>query len=166
MVLSFPAGGVWVPAGSRPAQFVRLEVRLTSPETTQTERYGLPARLEDLRPALDPNWFAICARPRIANCDAVFAFRCPPKWQHLAGTGDPNVRRCGTCDKDVCYCGSLGEARGHAELGRCVAVAIGVDRFPGAPGGSGPAFIGRARGAVRMPAPPTEPLKRPRWKFW
>lgn len=113
------------------AEFVRLEVQLTSANVTQTERYGITARLEELRPTLDRDWVAIFDRPRIENCDATFAFKCPKTWEQLAGTDDPNVRHCPTCDEEVHYCHTLDQARGHALSGHCVAVATGVDRFPG-----------------------------------
>lgn len=148
------------------AEFVRLEVQLTSASVTQTERYGITARLEELRPTFDRDWVAIFDRPRIENCDELFAFKCPKKWEQLAGTDDPNVRHCGTCDKRVHYCHSLTEAYGHARRGQCVAVATGVDRFPGDMKGPPRVFIGRTMGIMRMPEPEPEPPKRPWWKFW
>ena len=161
------------------SEFLRLEVQLTAATVTQTERHRIAARLEELRPQLDPNWVAVFDRPRIENCDATFAFKCPKKWEQLRGTDDPNVRHCETCDEEIHYCHSLAQARGHALNGHCVAVATGVDRFPGDLGrrGAGAAasatagavagemLMGRVR-VERARRREPEPPNRPWWKFW
>lgn len=148
------------------AEFIRLEVQFTSPEATQTDRYGIIARLEELRSALDPDWVAIFDRPRVENCDELFAFKCPRKWERLAGTDDPNVRRCDSCQKEVYYCQSLTEAYDHARQGDCVAVATGVDRFPSDLERDPRDTAVRTLGMMRLPAPEPEPPRRPWWKFW
>ena len=42
---------------------------------------------------LDPDWVAIFDRPRVENCDELFAFKCPKQWEKLQGTDDPTVRQ-------------------------------------------------------------------------
>lgn len=113
------------------AAFIRLELKRLAPETTQTERFGIVAELEELRPALDPDWVAIFDRPRIENCDELFAFKCPKRWEQLRGTDDPTVRHCAACRKEVYYCHTVREAFDHARRGDCVAIAEGVARAPG-----------------------------------
>ncbi|MDY3558063.1 TIGR02996 domain-containing protein [Gemmata sp. JC673] len=151
------------------SEFLRLEVRFVARSTSQTERHRIATRLETLRPTLDPNWVAIFDRPPIENCDKVFEFPCPKKWEQLQGTDDPNVRHCGSCGEDVYYSQSLTEARTHAQMGRCVAVATGVDRFPGDLDHVRPperVFVGMIRRHVPEPGSQPDEPKRPWWKFW
>src|SRR5262245_38633654 len=113
------------------AAFIRLELKRLAHDTTQTERFGIVAQMEELRPALDPDWVAIFDRPRIENCDELFAFKCPKQWEQLKGTDDPTVRHCDACRKEVYYCHTVREAFEHARHGDCVAIAEGVARSPG-----------------------------------
>jgi uncharacterized protein (TIGR02996 family) len=113
------------------AAFIRLELKRLAHDTTQTERFGIVAQLEELRPALDPDWVVIFDRPRVENCDALFAFKCPKQWEKLKGTDDPTVRLCDACQKEVYYCHTIREAFEHARQGDCVAIAEGVPRSPG-----------------------------------
>jgi uncharacterized protein (TIGR02996 family) len=165
------------------AEFIRLEVRRLDPNTSQTERFGITGRLEDVRANLDPDWVAIFDRPRIENCDERFAFQCPKQWDQLRGTADPLVRHCDACEKNVYYCHSVGDAYDHARQGHCVAVAEGLPRRPGDLDRNPEErrelemFVG----IIRMPdsgeqealsgeheplPPPPPPARRPWWKFW
>ncbi|MBA4062630.1 MAG: hypothetical protein C0501_02770 [Isosphaera sp.] len=146
-------------------RFIRLEVRRHDPDLTEAERYWVTGELGNLRPTLDPDWVAVFDRPPIENCDELFAFRCPKKWEALRGTDDPGVRHCDACGKAVHYCRDLWEAYGHARRGACVAVAGGVARHPGDLGHDPTApRVLEMIGLLRMPEPP--PRRRPWWKFW
>ena len=85
-------------------------------------------RLRVLGMDLDVAWRAIVARPAIENCNFRFELRCPKQWDALTPTGNPKVRTCDSCARQVVYCGSLAEARQVAWAGGCVAVDINVDR--------------------------------------
>jgi len=148
------------------AEFIRLEVKRTAHDTTQTERFGIIAQLEDLRPKLDQDWVAIFDRPRVENCDEQFAFKCPKQWVKLKGTDDPTVRYCDSCQKDVYYCHTLRDAFEHAQNGDCVAVSEAMSRSEGDlhrdPDDPPPVrFIGLMSRLEPEPEPP-----RPWWKFW
>jgi uncharacterized protein (TIGR02996 family) len=149
------------------AQFIRLEVKRLAYDTTQTERFGIVAQLEELRPTLDPDWVAIFDRPRVENCDELFAFKCPKQWEKLKGTDDPTVRHCDACRKNVYYCHTMREAYDHAQKGDCIAVAEGVRRSHGdlERDPDEPRVITRV-GLMIMPEPEPEPPRRPWWKFW
>ena len=112
---------------------------------------------------------AVFDRPGIENCDDLFAFKCPRKWERLRAAGRADVRSCDVCRKDVYYCHTIGEARAHAREGRCVAVAQTVERLHNdlserAPGEyCGLPVLGR----LRVPDdPPPVITRRPWWKFW
>jgi uncharacterized protein (TIGR02996 family) len=147
-------------------RFIRLELRRLDPGITQTERYGVIAGLEDLRPNLDPDWVAVFDRPRIENCDELFAFKCPKRWEELKGTADPAVRHCEACGKSVHYCHDLTAAYAHARRGACVAVGEGVPRYPGdLEHDPAEPRVARTMGLLMMPEPPP-PRRQPWWKFW
>jgi hypothetical protein len=59
----------------------------------------------------------------IKNCDWVFQFQCPQRWERLAVTDDPQVRTCDVCLKEVYLCATDEEVVRHATLGHCVAIA-------------------------------------------
>jgi uncharacterized protein (TIGR02996 family) len=150
------------------AEFVRLQARRSEPGLSQTERFGVEAQLEELVPALDPDWVAIFDRPRIENCDRLFAFRCPKKWENLTATDDPAVRYCAGCHKTVHYCNDIYTARHHARGGECVAVALGVPRRRD---DLREPETHHLMGIIAMPGeyePEPDPpvARRPWWKFW
>ena len=149
------------------ADFLRLSVRLSAPETTQTERFGILAQLEDLRPMLDADWVAVFDRPHIENCDERFAFQCPKQWEKLRGTEDPTVRHCDGCQKKVYYCRTMRDAYKHARQGDCVAVDSSVPRVPDdlAHDPDGPQIV-RTMGLLLRSEPEPEPPRHPWWKFW
>jgi uncharacterized protein (TIGR02996 family) len=148
------------------AEFIRLEVKRLAHDTTQTERFGIVARLEELRPTLDPDWVAIFDRPRVENCDELFAFKCPKQWEKLAGTDDLTVRHCDACRKKVYYCHTMREAYDHAQQGDCVAVAEGVARYPGDLKRFPDNRVFVTMGIMHTPLPAPTPPRRPWWKFW
>src|SRR5262245_37070957 len=113
------------------AEFIRLEVRRTQLRKTNPEWSIVESRLQELRTTLDPAWVSIFDRPRIENCEEAFTFKCPKQWNELKATADTAVRHCTSCKKLVYYCRTLPEAQDHARQGHCVAVQLGVLRYPG-----------------------------------
>jgi uncharacterized protein (TIGR02996 family) len=109
-------------------EYVRLEVRRGELPETDPERLTIRARLEELRPAFDPEWLAVFDRPPIENCTCADNFRCPRLWQCLEATDCLGVRHCGVCDRAVHYCHDLDSAREHVKLGDRVAVRSGLPR--------------------------------------
>ena len=157
----------WLDEHDNPAQaeFLRLMARRGQLRNTDPEKYTVEERLRELRAALEPVWVEVFDRPKIENCDAVFRFKCPNLWESLKVTGDPTVRHCAACEKKVHYCHTLPEAQSHARRGNCVAVQLGVLRFPDD-------LKPRERDefeyiTLGMPAlPEPQPPRRPWWKFW
>jgi uncharacterized protein (TIGR02996 family) len=147
------------------AEFVRLHVQLLSHERRR-EPTQVQKRLEELRQSLDPNWLAVFERAPIENCDDEFAFKCPKKWEQLKGTDNPRVRHCDTCEKQVYFCLTLGEARERTRLGLCVAISPAL-RPPPVTWPLNPREGHITMGVMRMPDPDPEPApRRPWWKFW
>ena len=112
------------------AEYLRLLARRGQLSNTQMEWYTVEERLQELRATLDPNWAIVFDRPKIENCEAGFQFQCPRQWENLKVTGEPTVRHCNACRKNVHYCCTLSEAQSHARQGHCVAVQLGVLRYP------------------------------------
>jgi uncharacterized protein (TIGR02996 family) len=149
------------------AEFIRLEVRRGQLRRRDPEWGEVEPRLQELRTSLDPDWVAIFDRPKIENCDEAFRFKCPKKWEQLTGTDYPAVRHCETCDKKVYYCATLRDAQNHAYQGDCVAVQLGVLRYPSdlvlredEQYLDDAMVMGELRGDYE-PEP-----RRPWWKFW
>lgn len=157
------------------AEFLRLQVERSQLPPEDVRRGAIDARLSELREFVHRGWAAVFDRPMIENCDEHFAFKCPLKWENLQLTDDHKVRHCDACDKSVYHCNTVDEARDHAVLGECVAVSLGVLRFPRdlAPveefitgllvfdGEPEPLDLGM----LKDPEPPPAP-RRPWWKFW
>lgn len=80
------------------------------------------AQLAACASQIPAGWRARVATARIEACELAYDFRCPKQWDQLDETADPSVRHCGACRRDVHYALSVGEARRHASLGRCVAL--------------------------------------------
>jgi uncharacterized protein (TIGR02996 family) len=150
------------------AEFLRLMARRGQLRNTDLEYYAVEERLQELRATLDQNWVTTFDRPKIENCEAAFRFVCPKQWEKLKVTGDPAVRHCDACNKKVHYCHTLPEAQSHARQGHCVAVQLGVLRYPDD-------LKPRQREELDnlddvdviglMTDPEPEP-RRPWWKFW
>lgn len=113
-----------------PAEFLRLQVERSQLPPKDVRRGAIDARLSELRELVHRGWAAVFDRPMIENCDEHFAFKCPLKWENLQLTDDHKVRHCEACDKNVYHCNTVDEARGHAVRGECVAISLGVLRFP------------------------------------
>jgi uncharacterized protein (TIGR02996 family) len=149
------------------AEFLRLEVRRGQLVNTDLEWYAVEERLQELRAVLSPRWVAFFDRPKIENCDTPFRFKCPKRWEHLKLTRDFAVRHCDACEKEVYFCRTLPEAQGHARQGHCVAVQLGVMRYPDdlkPPPEDREELDDLTLGMLVMPEP--APRRRPWWKFW
>ena len=57
----------------------------------------------------------------IRNCKTRMKLVCPKTWEGLSPTGEPNVRHCSQCDRDVYYCATDAETIAHAHAGHCIA---------------------------------------------
>jgi hypothetical protein len=75
------------------------------------------------------------SRPTIEKCEArrgvEFEFECSKRWDQLTPTDAASVRFCASCERNVYYCATAGEAVGHAAVGDCVAVDARVTRRDG-----------------------------------
>jgi hypothetical protein len=60
------------------------------------------------------------ASKTIRNCH--FRYRCHMEWEDLDESGDPTIRHCQICAKDVFLCVSEGELSRSILLNRCVAI--------------------------------------------
>ena len=155
------------------AEFLRLEVRRGQLRNTDVEWYAVEERLQELRAILPPRWVEFFDRPKIENCDTAFRFKCPKQWENLKLTPNFAVRHCDACEKKVHFCRTLPEAQDHARQGHCVAVQLGVLRYPGdlkPPVGREDLddieeFGGMMLGMMAEPEPEPPP-RRPWWKFW
>ena len=56
----------------------------------------------------------------IENCQALFKFLCPKKWENLKPTASDSVRFCDKCRKNVYLCHSAVDEMKHK--GDCIAV--------------------------------------------
>jgi uncharacterized protein (TIGR02996 family) len=111
------------PTSKLKAEFIRLELRTAAaPEDT-------PGReLRKLAAQLDPSWLAVMSHPKLEACRFALQFECPKQWAGFNSTGDPKVRFCDTCKRNVHYCDTLQEAQHHAANGDCVALAVVLPR--------------------------------------
>jgi hypothetical protein len=87
-------------------------------------------RREELRARVPRQWLIVLGREPIENCELLFTFRCPLKWEKLEPTNLAGVRFCHACQKAVYHCDTIEEARDHASAGDCVAVDAGLTRSP------------------------------------
>lgn len=157
--------------GDSRAEFIRLELKKDDPDLTRADREHLMERLEELREQIEPEWVAVFDRPKVEHCE--FEYRCPKQWESLRATADPEVRACDECRQKVYYCHTLYSARAHAERGQCVAVSLGVERYPGDLDVD--ARAGMLMGVMAFPDDMPEPKpgddessppRRSWWKFW
>ncbi|QJW98168.1 TIGR02996 domain-containing protein [Frigoriglobus tundricola] len=151
------------------AEFIRLEFRRGQLRTTDPAWGLVESRLRELRGSLDPDWVSIFDRPKIENCDEAFAFKCPKHWENLDATADNSVRHCAGCKKLVYYCRTLPEAQNHARQGHCVAVQLGVLRYPEDLESNDSATNDADADVIGFFDPyytPPDPPRRPWWKFW
>ena len=112
------------------AEFVRLDCELAEIETRADT--SARNRWRELRKQISPSWLTVLGRSKIENCEGVtFRRPCPQRWELLQATKSAAVRHCESCQRNVHYCGTIDEARKHAELGHCVAVDVAVVRSPG-----------------------------------
>lgn len=60
----------------------------------------------------------------IRNCDQIFRFQCPKRWDELSPTESAEVRHCSICKLDVHFCATDEETIEHARAGHCIAREI------------------------------------------
>ena len=58
----------------------------------------------------------------IANCKVEFAFQCPKQWGKLKLTGNPTIRFCEVCSRNVHLCLAWEDVHHHASAGNCIAI--------------------------------------------
>jgi uncharacterized protein (TIGR02996 family) len=75
-------------------------------------------------------WRTLVARPLIERCDVKMELECPKRWENLSPTAQADVRHCSACKKNVILCTDTAQARTIAARGGCVAIELGVPRFP------------------------------------
>ena len=112
-------------------EFLRLEVQLKELKEDDPKHEKIRARLQELRKGFPRTWLALLDRTDVENCGLEFSFKCPRRWEDLETTGNDTVRFCDDCRKHVHHCGSIGEARRQAGLGKCIAVDSRLTRQPG-----------------------------------
>jgi hypothetical protein len=93
------------------------------------------ARLEaaERRSRLLPRWNPL------TRVSCALAFSCPKEWDAMDVTGQPGVRHCDHCAKDVYEAPTEASFKEHAKAGRCVsvppgagyAVSVGGEPIPG-----------------------------------
>jgi uncharacterized protein (TIGR02996 family) len=103
-------------------EFLRGEVELAGLPPGGLRHAALKARLRELREAIDAGWLALIDRSPVENCHFRFEFRCPKRWEQLRETGDPAIRYCGACHKNVYHCPTVADAQRHVWQSHCVAV--------------------------------------------
>lgn len=64
---------------------------------------------------------------KVENCNWLFKFQCPMKWDSLAPGSHRDIRVCGVCLRNVYLCGTDAEVKHHASQGHCVAVQPAED---------------------------------------
>jgi uncharacterized protein (TIGR02996 family) len=127
---------------SAKAEFLRLTAQ--SGEQTGPKYAGrvVQERLQQLAARLDTDWLAVVSRLAIENCPQEkakdrgrrrfrFDFLCQRRWEDLQPTAEHTERFCETCQHNVHYCDTIGEARNQAHQGHCIALDLGVIRRPG-----------------------------------
>lgn len=135
----------WLAARDDPrAEVLSLELQLRDHDDPQAAK-ELQTRLS----TIDREWWWLLQTSRIHNCGAAtskppkvrFRLQCTQEWAGLQPTGDPNVRHCEKCERQVYRCSNEQQANARALAGECIAVAPEMAR---AQATDGPAmFVGR-----------------------
>jgi uncharacterized protein (TIGR02996 family) len=98
---------------------------------------GSPERVEirELGSQIPHDWMATLARGEIDGCEQERQRECSQRWETLASTEQPRVRRCPTCERAVHFCGSLAAVGAHemerVVYGPLLDPADGVDYYDG-----------------------------------
>jgi uncharacterized protein (TIGR02996 family) len=129
------------PMSADKAGFLRLTADLTTNPGRKRQRKTKRKRLQELAAGLDTDWLAVVSRLPVENChgkrmktesqrsyEVRFDYLCDRRWEDLQTTTDQAVRFCDDCRHNVHYCGTIMEARKHAQKGHCIAVDLGVIR--------------------------------------
>src|SRR5262245_14001334 len=89
--------------GDPRAEYLRREVELHTLSADSRRFHQLAQELRDMREEFEPKWLVAVGRTRVGNC-AAFSLHCPNKWEWLVATGNPLVRFCDQCRREVRYC--------------------------------------------------------------
>jgi uncharacterized protein (TIGR02996 family) len=112
------------------ADFLRVQDQLVGVPPDDARFAPLTAQLGALAAQIDAGWRIQIAASSIERCGAAFDFRCPMTWTALQPTARDGVRHCASCQRDVYYALSVGEARAFAKDGHCVALDAASARWP------------------------------------
>ncbi|MBL9103794.1 MAG: FHA domain-containing protein [Myxococcales bacterium] len=117
------------PTDPERAEWLRLEVAL---HARATDEPAVLARFIELARRIGLDYADLLLRETIMNCGREdlrrgpprvrFAFACGKRWQTLASTAEPAVRRCQQCDERVYHCDTLADAEARAHAGHCIAI--------------------------------------------
>jgi uncharacterized protein (TIGR02996 family) len=123
------------------AQFLRVTVRLMGPIQRVGWRHARRKELHELAQELPTEWLAVVSRLKIENCPEAtrrvsrtepprygrsLSILCDRRWDELAATNDPTVRRCARCEENVYYCDTIDDANKHVRRGHCVALSLAL----------------------------------------
>jgi uncharacterized protein (TIGR02996 family) len=112
------------------ASFLRVQDQLVGMRPDDVRFGALTSQLSALAAQIAPGWRIQIATPSVERCGAAFDFRCPMTWSALQPTARDGVRHCNSCQRDVYYALSVGEARAFARSGHCVALDAASARWP------------------------------------
>jgi uncharacterized protein (TIGR02996 family) len=113
------------------ATYLRLDAAVAELPDDHPSRDGKIQLMSLLANKLPLAWKSAVVRLPLENCDLLWDFVCPKRWEHLTPTDDAKARHCPACRKTVHYCGSIQDAQQKAWLGECVVVDLQVKRRPG-----------------------------------
>lgn len=109
------------------AEYLRLEEQILA-EPHSPLRADLESKLRAIAPQTPLSWRRGIARRLVEPCSLAHWPDCPREWPRLRSTGSEEVRFCGTCDRDVFYCLSIEQARGHTQADQRVVLDAAVPR--------------------------------------
>ena len=112
------------------AEFLRVQDQLREDWRPGGELAVLVSRLRALAAEIEVAWRLQVADPDVERCGGAFR-SCGMHWSVLQPTERDSVRHCTRREHDVYYALHVGEARGHARAGRCVALDVTGARWRG-----------------------------------
>jgi uncharacterized protein (TIGR02996 family) len=116
------------PISKRKAAFIRLELQMATSREKGSNRIRQRKQLQQLASTIEPAWLAVVSHPKLEGCWFQFQPKCPKQWEQLAPTGDPKMRFCEGCRRNIHYCDTMEEAQNHIANRTCVALSLAVNR--------------------------------------